>query len=265
MTDLAPDLDPMKIQRAISPKRIGRRVVVRPVVSSTMDALGSLAHAGEPEGTVLITDRQMSGRGRMGRSWLAPPGTSLLLSILYRPSIEPERMSQVMMATALGLLDVLDVVVPATSPAALKWPNDVLAGELKIAGLLAEGRLASDRAAAVVVGLGLNVTQLEGMLPPGATSLAALGVAPPPRDELCASLLTAIDARYDALLAGVDLVRAWSDRLRTLGRRVVATGGGDEVKGKAVGVTPDGGLRIMTGSGAVVTVHAGDVTLDTVP
>ena len=76
VTDVAPDLDPIKIQGALSTTRIGRRVIVRPVVSSTMDALGSLAHAGEPEGTVLVTDRQMSGRGRMGRSWLAPPGGS---------------------------------------------------------------------------------------------------------------------------------------------------------------------------------------------
>jgi len=259
MTELPPDLNAEWIQQQLRTKRIGRHVDVRAIVGSTMDALGALAHVGEPEGTVVIADQQMTGRGRLGRRWLAPAGSSLLLSILFRPAVAPERIGQVMMAVALGTLDVLDEVLPPGMPAALKWPNDVLADGRKLAGLLAEGRQPSEGPYAVLVGLGLNVSQPTGVLPPGATSLLALGIEPPPRGELCVALLEAVDGRYEALLAGTSLVDAWSARLETIGRPVVATHAGEEVRGTAVGIAIDGGLRIETASGEVVTVHAGDV------
>src|SRR3990172_8195117 len=155
--------------------------VVRAVVTSTMDVLAELAEDGAPEGTVVIADHQTAGRGRLSRSWLAPPGTALLMSILFRPDLPPERLGHVTMAVGLGTLHALDARLLSGRRAALKWPNDVLVEGRKIAGLLAEARLSPGRPGAVIVGLGLNVHQTGAALPEGATSLVAEGVKAPER------------------------------------------------------------------------------------
>jgi BirA family transcriptional regulator, biotin operon repressor / biotin---[acetyl-CoA-carboxylase] ligase len=255
------DLDAASIRAGLAGRRIGRRVVVHTVVASTMDVLAALAEAGEAEGTVAIADLQRAGRGRLDRLWVAPPGTSLMLSVLFRPTVPRARHGETMMAVALGALDALDPLLPPGVAAALKWPNDVVVGGRKIAGLLAESHPRPGRDDAVIVGVGLNVRQTGADLWPGATSLAAEGVAGPARSALAVALLTAVDRHYECLEHGESLVASWASRLDTIGREVVASSGHGEVRGRAVGVAPDGALQIATPEGAVVTVHAGDVTL----
>lgn len=285
------------------------RVVER--IPSTMDDAASWAAEGAPDGApdgaVVVANHQTAGRGRLGRTWETPPGAAIALSLVLRPRLEPARVAQVAMAVGLGALEALEAALapashavvdaPARGPRleseagaseppqpgsprshpslGLKWPNDLVAvGEcaavLKLGGLLAE---ASWRAgdALVVVGLGVNVHQPEGALSAGATSLAALGVAPARRDRsaLVAAVLAAVDARYAALLGGEDLVPAWSARLVTLGRDVVVrpvvgAGGGSHgpaMAGRAVGVAADGALRVVDARGVEHVVRAEDVTL----
>ncbi len=255
------DLDPQAIRTALATSRLGSRLVVLAQTASTMDTVAAMAQEGAPEGTVVIADEQTAGRGRLGRAWVAAPGTSLLLSVLFRPPLSPERGGQVPMAVALGAVDALAHHLPAASPAELKWPNDVLAGGRKIGGLLAEARWTPGSPGEVVVGLGLNVRQSAEDLPPGAASFVALGLTPPERSLLAAELLNATDRYYDALLAGSSLIEDWSARLATLGQDITAHGPMRTVHGRALRVTADGALVVQTGDGETVTLHAADVTV----
>jgi BirA family biotin operon repressor/biotin-[acetyl-CoA-carboxylase] ligase len=234
--------------------------------SSNADLLAA-AGAGAAEGTVLVAEAQTAGRGRLGRRWASPPRAGLTFSVLLRPDGVP--------AARLGWLPLLAGVAAAASvravaavDATLKWPNDVLVGERKLGGILAE-RTGS----AVVVGIGINVWQTRSDLPPdaAATSLALAaeaGVAGRGlRERLLAGLLDELGRWYgswrdqaspgDADACG--LRQEYVRRCATLGREVTVTMPGTEpVTGTASGVDAAGRLEVRT-AGGMVAVTAGDV------
>lgn len=258
-----------------------------------MDAAAQWAAAGAPDGAALVADHQSAGRGRHGRSWETPAGAAIALSLVLRPRIDPARAAQVAMGVGLGALEGLEGAIaqhgerdgssleggaigPDAGPAlGLKWPNDLVAARSgaagryrKLGGLLAEATWRGGEAV-IIVGLGINVDQVGDALPPGATSLAALGVPAERRQRqaLVDAVLAGVDRRYAALSGGADLVRDWSARLVTLGRKVVvqpvagASADGEPMAGRAVGVTMDGALRVVDAEGAEHVVRAQDVTL----
>lgn len=215
---------------------------------STNDDLLRAAAAGEAvDRTVLLAAHQTAGRGRLDRRWDAPPGANLLASIYFaRVPARPAEITQ-----RVGLAIVAAVEATAGRPivtVALKWPNDVLAGDAKLAGVLAQ------RAAGVpgvVVGFGVNV----GWAPPGAARLDDLVDANPARPpDVLAEILRCLDA-----LPGV-VAGAYRARLATLGRdvRVLLPGGG-ELVGRATDVTPDGALVVTGDDGREHRFEAGDV------
>lgn len=236
-----------------------------------MDRLAVLAEAGAPEGTVVFADRQSAGRGRLGRAWEAAPGQALMLSLLLRPPPDlqdAERLAQLPMALALGALAALRrrLLVPAA--ATLKWPNDLLLGGRKVAGLLTEltWGAAGPR---VVLGLGLNVRQPVFANLPEATSLALeLGAADDDprlhRGDLAADLLRAAAAELARLTDGEPLTPRWAAELATLGRRVSVRRmdeGGPYLEGLAEGVAADGALLLRGDDGVLHPLRAGDVSL----
>ncbi len=245
------------------PAGLWRPVRVVAETGSTNADLLADALAGGREGEILAAERQSAGRGRLGRAWLSPAGAGLTFSVLLRPGGVP--------AAALGWLPLLAGVAAARAireiagvNATLKWPNDVLAGERKLAGILAE-----NRERAVVVGLGLNVWHQREELPvPAATSLALEGMPDGiDRERLLAALLGELGRWYlgwrdqphpgDADRCG--LRDAYLSLCSTIGRRVtVSLPGGRAVTGEARGVTPAGHLELRTPDGPVV-VSAGDV------
>jgi BirA family biotin operon repressor/biotin-[acetyl-CoA-carboxylase] ligase len=152
---------------------------------------------GAPEGAVAVTDEQTEGRGRLGRSWHAPAGTSLLFSILLVPPVPAERLAELTLVAGEA---VAEAIAAETGLApTIKHPNDVLIGGRKVAGLLAEA--AEGR---VVLGIGINVSQAEAELPPevAATSLRLAGVADVDRSALLATVLERLEARYDVWISG---------------------------------------------------------------
>lgn len=277
---MKPDLDAQWLRAALAHGVIGREIDIRDGVGSTMDDVGAAAKMGAREGFVLIADYQSAGRGRLGRRWETPPGQAIAMSVLLRPHpATPELVARLPMIVGLSALDALDPLLPGRC--ALKWPNDVLIDGYKAAGLLVEagwtGR--GDQASAeVIVGLGMNVLQPESALPKGATSIAARTEgAPPSRTELAIAILSALDQRYANLLAGADPLAEWRDRLATIGREVEARMGesrigpsqnsseGPTIRGRAIGVTDAGALRIRMEDGSETVVVAGDVTLSDRP
>ena len=161
--------------------------------SSTQRLLG----ADDPEGAVVVADEQTEGRGRLGRRWLAPAGTSLLVSILLRPAVEPARLPELSVIAGRACADAV-AEVTGLEPE-VKFPNDVLLGGRKVAGILAE---ASE--GRVVLGVGVNVAQKPGELPPDArtpaTSLAIETGRAVDRGDLLVALLERLERRYDEWL-----------------------------------------------------------------
>jgi BirA family biotin operon repressor/biotin-[acetyl-CoA-carboxylase] ligase len=214
------------------------------LVDSTNRYLLHCAAQGAAEGVVAVADEQTAGRGRLGRVWVAPVGSALLVSALLRPHVPPERTHLVTLAAGLAALDAIDVLDPATTgQAGLKWPNDVVVGDRKFAGILAE----ADGAGAVVVGMGANVQ--PGVLPADLLEVAA--AIEVDRAELLAAWLRAYDVRLDALdRVVVDAIA----RSATLGRRVRVELAQETFEGTASGLTDEGFLVV---DGRVVS--AGDV------
>ena len=210
---------------------------------STNADLLAAARAGAPAGTVLAADHQTAGRGRLGRRWQAPPGSSLLVSLLFHADA-PEGLHRYTQAAGLAAVDACRAV--AGVEASLKWPNDVMVGGRKLAGILAETAPIS-RGIAVVVGIGMNVTW-PGALPEDlAETMTALNLECGElvdRDAVLAAMLAALDSTDWSLLH--DRYRAC---LSTLGRPVRVEQVGGRVEGVAVDVRPDGRLVVRTKSG----------------
>ena len=216
---------------------------------STNADLLERARAGEPDGLVLVADHQTAGRGRLDRRWEAPEGANLLVSLLMRPQLPPTAWHRCTNAVAVAAVEAcatLGVVVR------IKWPNDLLVGTDKLAGILAESLSSADDAA-VVVGLGLNIGWPLAGEQPGATSLAARGVHVG-RD----ALLDAILARVDE--CAPDLHERYLARCSTIGRQVRVTLPDDTVvEGVARTVDEDGRLVVDTADGERRAFSVGDV------
>ena len=250
--------------------------VVASTGSTNADLLArATSEPGGPEGQLLVAEEQTAGRGRLGRSWTSLPGAALTFSVLLRPATVP--------AGRRGWLPLLAGVAVAAAvrsvtggggdfsgaavDAVLKWPNDVLVGERKLAGILAEQ---SPDASAVVIGIGVNVATPADALPVSpaglpATSLLVEG-ASVAREALLLEILRQFERWYIAFRADPDPVRtglldAYVPLCRTLGQRVrVELPVGRSVAGVASGIDPEGRLLIADDSGAPPTaVSAGDV------
>lgn len=208
-----------------------------------------LARAGAPGGVVIVAGHQSAGRGRRGRSWDAAPRSSLLLSVLLRPApaLAPDRLHLAVAVVALAACDAC--AAAAGFRPDLKWPNDLVVGDAKLAGILAEVE-----GEAVVVGLGLNVSA-SARWPPGAVSAEAAAGREVDADALLADLLSALSARYgDWATVASEYRRACA----TLGRPVRVELADETFTGTAADVTDEGHLLVDVGV-CLRTVTAGDV------
>ena len=246
--------------------------------STNADAM-DLARQGEPEGIVLVADHQTAGRGRAGRSWVAPAGAGLLLSLLLRPPAPVVDLATmaVAVAAAAAIARVAGFEPRLKWPNDLVWPGDGSAPDRKLAGILAEADwpaastisggwkepAAHDRAV-VIVGIGINV-QWPDELP---DDLADIAVAinhvvdtPVDREDLLIAVLEALGPRYDALVQGdrSTLLDEWRTRSATLGRRVRVDLGTRDLEGIAVDVTEKGHLVVETLEGSRRELAVGDV------
>ncbi len=247
---------------------IGRKIIHYNQVTSTNDIIREWAELGEADGLVVTAEEQTQGRGRLGRKWVVPSGTSVQLSALLRPPLAPLDAHRLTQMAALALTATLRELVRAkggSPPAAvaLKWPNDVLLNGKKCAGILAETGIAAEWLAFAILGIGLNVNYSMRdytELAPFATTLADELGHPVNRDALEEALLAELDAYYARLCAGDDFLTEWRGQLTTLGRAVrVATSSGIE-EGIAQDVDTDGALLLRQGE-RVLRLYAGDVTL----
>jgi BirA family transcriptional regulator, biotin operon repressor / biotin---[acetyl-CoA-carboxylase] ligase len=235
------------------------RVEVLADTPSTNAYVGWRAREGEPPGLVVVTEHQTAGRGRLERTWVTPPRAALTFSALVAPRVPVARWPWLPLLTGLA---VVDAVRRTTGlDASLKWPNDVLVDDLKVAGILVE-RVERTPDAVAVIGVGLNVSStLEELPVPTATSLELAGATPVDRSLLLVAILEELTRRYDAWLAaaGRGPRPSYVAACSTLGRRVrVELPAGGTAEGVAVDVDDDG--RLLVGDGdSVRALGAGDV------
>jgi BirA family transcriptional regulator, biotin operon repressor / biotin---[acetyl-CoA-carboxylase] ligase len=254
------DVDPPRRGPVVDDRQLARleasrfsEVVQLAETSSTNSLLLERARAGAPAGLVVVADHQTAGRGRFDRRWESPPGESLLFSVLLRPSeqeLPTPRRHLAVAAVSLALVEGASVA--AGVDVRLKWPNDLVVGDLKLAGVLAES--AAD--GALVVGAGINVGWAPDGMP--VTYLGAAAHRPVNRGDLLVETLLALDGIYGRWDVVAERYRA---SCATVGRQVVVHLADDvpPLQGTAVALDAEGRLTVRTPAGAHVTVAAGDV------
>jgi len=251
--------------------RFGRNFRYFMEIGSTNDVALAAARTGAAEGLVVVADRQSAGRGRLQRRWEAPVGSSLLMSLLFRPP-EPFAYFAGRITMVCGLSLVAAVGTVSGVATRLKWPNDLIyeaadgSGDwLKLAGMLSEVVLSdAGQPVALVVGLGVNVNVAEGDLPilaPNAGSLSALTGTEVSRVDLLDTFLGEIELRYADLLCGADPAPAWREQLAWLGRPVVVHGADGIMQGIAEEIDAEGALVLRLPDGGTRRFLAGDVSL----
>ncbi len=262
----------------------GQNVVYTEQTGSTNTELKRLARWGAPEGLLYLTDEQLVGRGRLERSWHAPAGSSLLMSLLFRPNrvVAPHQAQRLTMLCALALAEAIELHTELAP--GVKWPNDLVwTNGKKLAGILTELDIEGNELTWAVVGLGVNVNvdfsqQTEAEpdrsgrpgsggppLAQAATSLSMImgrdtgGLRLP----ILQSFLVNVERRYEALRRGELPHQEWQERLIGLGQAVTVTilDGAHHYEGTLTGVDENGAILLTQTDGSTVTIFAGDVTL----
>lgn len=245
---------------------IGRDVRVFGETTSTNDIVDRLARDGVAEGIVVFAESQTKGRGRLGRQWVSPPGRGLWFSILLRPPLRPSGATQLTVLSAVAVVRAIERETGLRPE--IKWPNDVMFGDRKVAGILLELGAELDRIRHVVLGIGIDVNLAPEEFPEElrtvATSLREQAGRPLDRAALATAVLRELDHLYARLKAGdfPEIGDEWMRRCATLGRRVVIRIGDRVIHGQAEALDEDGALLVRGEHGRLERIVGGDVSLE---
>jgi BirA family biotin operon repressor/biotin-[acetyl-CoA-carboxylase] ligase len=255
------ELLPDAVLPRLKTRWLGRCYRFERQVDSTNTQLERLGRHGAVHGTVLVGDAQTRGRGRLQRQWFSPGGANLYFSVLLRPSWDARQAVPVSLVAGVAVAEAVEPLL--TEDPVLKWPNDVLFQGRKLAGILVEATMDGTRTDQVVLGIGLNVNQVEFPEPLAnlAASLRQVRGTPLCRATVLVSVLARLEVWIDTLARGESqpIVRAWSDRAPWLGKRVTIRGGERDLTGTALGLGPRGELRLREATGRERLVYSGDV------
>ena len=256
---------PEEIRSGLHTHIFGRKIISLPEVISTQAQARKLAEDGEPEGSVVLAERQTRGRGRLQRIWADLPG-SIFMSLILRPETLPSRASHFPILAGVALARAVQVVAPTLAPR-LKWPNDLQLQGKKCAGILAEMAAEPERIHYIVLGLGLNVNcppaEMDEGLQDTATSLLIETGAPVSRTALLRNLLQAVEALYYSYqVQGFEPIKAeWKQWSNTLNTQVRVHSASETLEGLALDIDENGALIIQQANGRFISVAAGDVSL----
>jgi BirA family transcriptional regulator, biotin operon repressor / biotin---[acetyl-CoA-carboxylase] ligase len=232
--------------------------------TSTNDEAKRGAKEGEAHGATWVAESQTAGRGRQGRSWVSPRGENLLFSVLLRLACPPARLPPLALVAGLAARDAIARAAPGQD-VRIKWPNDVVIGKKKLAGVLVEAILQGNRVEAVVVGIGINVhtRDFPEDIAPRAASIALVSECPPDRGEILADVLAALDRDLELVAArGLGLVHARLTSADALRGEPVSS---DNGSGIAEGIDLEGRLLVRKSDGILARWGAGEVHLATEP
>ncbi len=256
----SPDkLFPQEVDCGLGTKFIGKRIHYQEKVSSTMDVALELGMQGLPEGTLVLTETQDKGRGRLGRSWSSPKYKGIYLSLILRPKISPLQSPILTILCAVSLCEAIKEITQID--AQIKWPNDILIHNKKVAGILTELNAEMDQVRFLVIGIGMNVNSDKKDLLSGATSLKEEKNETINRIEMLQEILRKIEANYLLFQENgkVQIIEKWREYNLTLGKRVKIISHHEHLEGQAIDIDQDGALLLRKDSGVVQKVTSGDV------
>jgi BirA family biotin operon repressor/biotin-[acetyl-CoA-carboxylase] ligase len=256
----SPDkLLPAEVQFALGTKILGGDIRYFDSIASTMDAAFQLGVEGVGEGTVVCAESQTKGKGRLGRSWASPKAKGIYMSAILRPQLMPADLTQLTLLSAVALCEAVRKFCDV--PAKIKWPNDILVGNKKLAGILTESSAEMDRVRFVIVGIGINVNTPLSQLPLNSTSIKNETGKKVSRVVLMQEILRSLEAWYMTLGGEgfTSVIKRWKELSSTLGRHVRLVDPGGNVEGQAVDLDEYGGLIIRGDDGIKVKRMSGDV------
>lgn len=252
-----------QVRAGLAVRRLGTKFHYFNEIASTNLHARALAENGASEGEIVIAEAQSAGRGRLGRRWASPPFANLYLSLILKPKLAPAHVPQITLMAAVALADAVAEFIPGEP--AIKWPNDILVGSKKLAGILTELSCDAERVDYVVLGIGVNLNYPVETMPEEfrarATSVYELTGRTVGRESVLKRLIHGLDRCYGELEgAGFGALAArWEARFELRGRRVRVELLDQTVTGRAKGIDRDGALLLEDDSGTLQRIVAGDV------
>jgi BirA family biotin operon repressor/biotin-[acetyl-CoA-carboxylase] ligase len=260
----SPDLlSPSEVRPLLKTKTMGKTIHYFQTLDSTNSEAYQFALNGAEEGEVVVSESQEKGRGRLGRQWFSPPFLNLYLSVILRPKIPPHQASLITLMAAVATADAVQKfsgLLPL-----IKWPNDILLRNRKVAGLLNEIHSETDRIHFVILGIGVNLNADAKMFSKEirsvATSLKIEMGQTVSRKVFLQILFQELERWYSVFLeeGSAAILKAWRDRAHIQGRQVKVTSFGETIAGIAIDVDSDGALILQTEDGQQKRVMAGDI------
>ncbi|MFC5732955.1 biotin--[acetyl-CoA-carboxylase] ligase [Cytobacillus gottheilii] len=253
-----------EIRFGLQTDKLGKNIHYEESVGSTQKIASRLVLEGAPEGTIVIAEEQVAGRGRMDRSWHSPKYTGIWMSVILRPNIPPQKAPQLTLITAVAVVQAME---EAGLHPAIKWPNDILLNGKKATGILTELQADADRIQAVIIGIGINVNQKHEDYPEElqsiATSMSIEAGKPLDRAQILQHVLYHLEKLYLLYLdKGFQPIKLlWESYAITIGKKITARSISETIHGKALGITEDGVLLIEDESGKQHHIYSADIEL----
>ena len=249
-----------EIKSGLGTKTIGKNIYYFDSLDSTMDTAMQLGIKSAAEGTIVLSEAQSKGRGRLGRDWASPKYKGIYLSLILRPQIPPTQLPVLTLLTAVSICEALEL--SCGLEVKIKWPNDIFINNKKLGGILTELNAEMDQVRFVVIGVGLNINNDKKSLLPAATSLAVEKGESFNRVRVLQQILKNIEDNYTQLKNNGPgfIIEQWRHSNITLGRRVKINFHKEHIEGEAVDIDSDGALLLRKDSGIIQRVTAGDVT-----
>lgn len=245
---------------------IGRVIHSEEEVDSTQKIAHRLATEGAAEGTVIVAEEQLLGRGRLDRKWHSPKYTGIWMSIILRPNLPMQKAPQLTLVTAVAVVQAIEEVTGLLPQ--IKWPNDILISGKKVTGILTEMQADADRINAIIVGIGINVNQKRDDFPEEiqqiATSLAAESGQNISRARLMQEVFARLENLYQTYLKDgfFPIKLLWESYALSIGKEIIARTVTGDIYGKALGITEDGVLNIQQADGEIRQVYSADIFIN---
>lgn len=252
---------PDEISYRLKTKLMGKRIFSYVTTSSTNDVAYSLGEQSMPEGTLVLSEKQTKGRGRMGRQWASPPKGGLYFSLILRPKITPTEAGKITLMASICIAKVLRDNYEVE--AVIKWPNDVYVGRDKICGILTEMNAEQDGIKFIILGIGINLNTDISKLPKGSTSLKDITKQNVNRIQFLQKLLRELELYYMKIknLKFEEIITDWRDLSITLGRRIKVKWRSSLIEGQAMDIDISGALIVRDDFGFFHHILSGDVTI----
>ncbi|MFP5113379.1 biotin--[acetyl-CoA-carboxylase] ligase [Bacillaceae bacterium C204] len=254
-----------EIRFGLTTKFMGRNIHYEESVESTQKIAHRFASEDASEGTVIIAEEQLSGRGRMARKWHSPKYTGIWMSMILRPNIPLSKAPQLTLLTAVAIVQAFEEMTDLIPE--IKWPNDILINGKKVTGILTELQAEADRIHSIIIGVGINVNQKKDDFPLElqeiATSLYIEKKETVSRAELIRSIFMHFEKLYTLYLQQgfLPIKLLWEGYASSIGKYIKARTLTNTIEGKAIGITDDGVLKLEDQSGCIHHIYSADIEL----